>query len=104
MFQFLKNIFKSNTNSLQPVLDKGAIIIDVRTAGEFKQGHLEGAKNIPLNELKLKADLIRGWGKPIITVCRSGARSQSAKSLLTSYNIESYNGGAWTSFQNKYTL
>ena len=104
MIKFLKTLFGIHSESLQPVLQRGAVVIDVRTPVEFKQGHIKDAKNIPLNEIKLKADMIRRWEKPIITVCRSGARSQAANSLLKSFNIESYNGGGWTSFKNKYKL
>jgi phage shock protein E len=104
MFKFLRSLFGKNNETIQQVLAKGAVIVDVRTPAEFKQGHLKGAKNVPLNEIKLKADLVRGWGKPVITVCRSGSRSLAAKGILRSLNIESYNGGAWTSFQNKYSL
>ena len=104
MFEFIKHLFGGSSDTLQPVIQKGAIIIDVRTKAEFNQGHVKGSKNIPLNEIKLKSDIIRSWGKPIITVCRSGNRSGIAKSILQSNNIESYNGGAWNSFKDKYAL
>ena len=100
MLNFFKNLFGNNyTTVLQQALDKGAVIIDVRTPGEYSQGHNKGAQNIPLNEIKLKSDIIKKWGKPVITVCRSGSRSLIAKNMLTSAGIESYNGGAWTSLQ-----
>jgi phage shock protein E len=51
------------------------------------------ALNIPLNELKLKSDLIRKWNKPVITVCRSGNRSGIAKGILKATGIDAYNGG-----------
>jgi phage shock protein E len=100
MFSFLKTLF-----SLKPAVDlneliqKGALIIDVRSKGEFQGGHLKGSVNIPLNNLqnhliKLKKDT------PIITCCASGARSGSAKSILRANGFaEVYNGGPWTSLQ-----
>lgn len=99
MFTFIKSLFGSKQINFQELLAKGAVVVDVRNPAEYQQGHLKGAKNIPLNEIKRSADIIRSWGKPVITVCRSGSRSMAAKSLLRSMNIESYNGGAWTSFQ-----
>lgn len=88
--------------SLHPVLQKGAVILDVRTKAEFDQGHLKGSKNIPLNEIRLREGVIRNWNAPVITLCRSGSRSRSAKSLLASMGIEAYDGGAWTRFKKKY--
>lgn len=79
----------------------GAIIIDVRTKGEYAGGHIKGSVNIPLNTLagnlgKIKKD------RPVITCCASGMRSASAKSVLKSNGFkEVYNGGGWSSLQSK---
>lgn len=79
----------------------GAIIIDVRTKGEYAGGHIKGSVNIPLNMLagnlgKIKKD------KPVITCCASGMRSASAKNVLKSNGFkEVYNGGGWSSLQSK---
>ena len=104
MLKFLKNIWRKDTKSLQDVLQKGAVILDVRTPGEYREKHLEGSRNIPLDEIKLKADHIRSWAKPVITVCRSGNRSAIARNILHSMGVETYNGGSWTGFKNKYGL
>ncbi|MFN4197507.1 MAG: rhodanese-like domain-containing protein, partial [Flavobacterium sp.] len=40
--------FGSKTNQIKEFKERGAVIIDVRTAGEFQQGHIKGSKNIPL--------------------------------------------------------
>jgi phage shock protein E len=104
MLQFFKRLLGGSTASLQPVIQRGAVIIDVRTRDEYKQGHLKGSKNIPLNEVRLKSDIIRSWGKPVITVCRSGNRSQLAKAQIEAIGVETYNGGAWASFKTKYAL
>jgi rhodanese-related sulfurtransferase len=79
----------------------GAQIIDVRTPGEFKTGHIQGSINIPLQSLtgslsKIKKD------KPVITCCASGMRSASAKNILKSAGFsEVHNGGGWSSLKNK---
>ena|SRR5579872_1677424 len=80
---------------LGEVMSRGAVIIDVRTAGEYAGGHLKNSVNVPLNVLpsqvsKLKKD------KPVITCCASGMRSSSARSVLLSQGFhEVYNGGSW---------
>lgn len=101
MLKFLKSLFVANrSTALQEAINKGAIIIDVRTPAEYDQGHVKGSKNIPLNEIKLKTSFIKKWNKPVITVCRSGSRSLMAKNILTTAGVEAYNGGAWTKLQN----
>jgi rhodanese-related sulfurtransferase len=80
---------------------KGAMIVDVRTPGEFSSGNIKGSVNIPLDVISSKVQELKKKNKPVITVCRSGNRSGSAKSILENAGIEVYNGGAWDSLQNK---
>lgn len=101
MLSFFKQFFKKNNEGLEQALQKGAVVVDVRTKSEFGQGHVDGSKNIPLNEVKLKTEMIRKWNKPVITVCRSGNRSAMAKAILQAAGIEVYNGGAWTDLKTK---
>lgn len=80
---------------------QGAQIVDVRTPEEFRSGHIKGSHNIPVNALqrqlsKLKKD------KPIITCCRSGVRSASARQILLSHGFTNvHNGGGWQDLQRK---
>jgi rhodanese-related sulfurtransferase len=83
------------------LIEKGAIIVDVRSPGEYKSGHIKGSINIPLETVKQKVGELKKKNKPVITVCRSGNRSGIAKTILASNGIEVYNGGAWDSLQNK---
>ena len=72
--------------------------MDVRSPEEFKSGHFEGAINIPLESIRGKTEFLRRQGKPIILVCRSGARSSMAAGMLKNAGLEVYNGGGWTGF------
>jgi rhodanese-related sulfurtransferase len=102
MIKILKSLFGPKKQINFPELvAHGAWIIDVRTPEEFRQGHLKNSTNIPLNVIGQKLPELKKKGKVIITVCRSGSRSGMAKSLLTRQGLEVYNGGAWTSLQNK---
>ena len=79
----------------------GAIIIDVRSSSEFASGHIKGSVNIPLNNIAQAASKYKK-DATIITCCASGMRSASAKSMLTSKGfVNVYNGGGWSSLQNK---
>ena len=57
------------------------LIIDVRSAEEYAEGHIESAKLIPVSELGDRLDELPD-DKPIIVYCRSGGRSRSAASIL----------------------
>lgn len=92
---------------MQPPVDfaalvkNGAQIIDVRTPPEFRDGHIRGAINIPLDLLTRQLSKIKK-DKPVITCCASGMRSATAKSILKSKGFtEVYNGGGWQSLDNK---
>lgn len=102
MIQWLKNIFGLGpTVNYTALLQQGAQIIDVRTPGEFKSGHIKGSVNIPLQSIQSNMSKIKK-DKPVITCCASGMRSASAKSILKSSGYsEVYNGGGWMSLQNK---
>ena len=57
------------------MLDKGAIVIDVRTSEEFKGGRVKDAKNIPLQLIQDKLSEIKQFKRPIVLCCASGMRS-----------------------------
>lgn len=62
-------------------VEQGALLIDVRTSAEFEQRHIEGAINIPLNEIAKQMKKI-DKSQPIVLYCRSGNRSGQAYELL----------------------
>lgn len=79
------------------MLDRGAIVVDVRSPQEFASGHLEGSINIPVNVIGTKVKELKAKNTPIILCCASGMRSGSATALLKAQGIECVNGGSWTS-------
>jgi len=93
--------FGNKSNSIQEFKDKGAIVIDVRSQGEFAGGHIKGAKNIPLNEIGSKINDIKKLNKPVIACCASGMRSSQATSILKQNGVDAINGCGWQNLQNK---
>jgi phage shock protein E len=84
------------------LVKQGAVIIDVRSKGEYAGGHIRGSLNIPLDQLNNNLNKLKNKNSAIITCCASGMRSSSAKSLLISRGYTAvYNGGGWSSLQNK---
>ena len=96
------NLFGGNTNvaSTEQYLQNGAVVIDVRTIEEFEEGHVQGSKNIPLNTIGSHLDEIKNLNKPVITCCRSGARSGSAATIWKQQGVDAINGGPWGSVVN----
>ena len=101
MLALLKKLFGGASVNYKELVSNGAIIVDVRSAGEYKAGHIPGSKNFPVESIRSKVAELKKLNKPVIPVCRSGARSGMAKGILKSAGIEVYNGGPWTSLKNK---
>jgi thiosulfate/3-mercaptopyruvate sulfurtransferase len=95
---------------LARLLAEGAItLLDVRSPAEYsgeagypcdpRQGHIEGAVNVPLDELQYDPDAaLEGidTSKPIVAYCHSGQRSEIAAALLRSAGYDAVNyAGSW---------
>lgn len=89
------------SESVKEYMDKGAVIIDVRTVGEYREGHIKNSKNIPLDNIFSKVNEIKRLEKPVIVCCRSGMRSAQAASILKNSGIDVMNGGGWQSLESK---
>ena len=64
-------------------VQQGAFLLDVRSPGEFAEGHLAGAVNVPVNELEATlASLPVDRNREIVVYCRSGMRSSRARTIL----------------------
>ena len=103
MFDSIKKLFgfAPSVNYAQ-LLQEGAIIVDVRSKGEYLSGHIKGSINISVDTLQSNFSKLKDKNKTIITCCASGMRSASAKSILKSNGYTSvYNGGGWSSLKNK---
>ena len=70
--------------------DKDVVLLDVRTVGEFNRGHMDGFKNIPVDELRERINEIEK-GKPVYLICQSGLRSYIASRILEGNGYETYN-------------
>lgn len=71
------------SDEARALVKQGALLLDVRTPGEFASGHVEGAINIPVQELEEKlASVPAKKDQPIVVYCQSGRRSAAAKQVL----------------------
>jgi len=101
MFQFFKGLMGSADADYKALVAEGAIIIDVRSPGEYQGGHIKGSVNIPVDKIKGHVAELKKKNKSIITCCRSGARSGMAADILNSAGLTAFNGGPWNSLDKK---
>ena len=77
--------------AIRGLVESGAYIVDVREEGEFARGHLKGAHNVPLSQLRSRMDEIPR-DVPVYLHCRSSQRSYYALCALR--------GNGWTNVVN----
>lgn len=95
---FLDLLFGSSKRKEEIIgaIGRGAVIIDVRTKGEYAYGKVIGSVNIPLNDLSGSLKKLKKLDKPIVMCCASGSRSASAVSYLKGQGVQDvHNGGSW---------
>jgi phage shock protein E len=94
---WLSDIFGGGGKIRQALRD-GAVIIDLRTAYEFDQGHIPRALNIPIDRIRANITRIRDLNKPVILCCSSGTHCWEASEILRNAGITGvHNGGSWQS-------
>lgn len=81
------------------------LLLDVRTQGEYDEGHIEGSTLIPVDELESRLSEIEEYkDKPILVYCRSGNRSVTASNILINNEFTKVHNllggiGAWNSYK-----
>lgn len=83
-----------------PARRESALVLDVRSSGEFASGHLPGAMHVPHTELRGRLAEVRAAaaGRPVLVLCGSGVRSHIAHRLLAQegFDSASLSGGMLT--------
>lgn len=73
---------KRDSAEAHRLVEAGALLVDVRTPGEFAAGHIDGALNIPVDQIEARAKELGARDRPVVVYCRSGARSAAAAATL----------------------
>src|SRR6202012_5799592 len=63
-------------------LREGGVVIDLRTAYEYDQGHVPRSLNIPIDRVRANIDRIRDLKKPVILCCATGSHCREATEIL----------------------
>ena len=98
---WLSDIFGGG-GGVKQALREGAVVIDLRTAYEYDQGHVPHSLNIPVDRIRANIDRIRDLRKPVVLCCATGGHCWEAADILRSAGIPRViNGGAWQSVLRK---
>lgn len=73
-----------SSSDARALVENGALLVDVRSEGEYADGGIEGSINIPIQELASRMDELGDRNREIVVYCQSGGRSAMAKRLLES--------------------
>lgn len=80
----------------------GAVLLDVRTAEEYRDGHIDGSVNLPLDRISFIGDTVKDKSTPLYVYCYSGSRSGQAVSYLKQMGYENAaNIGGISSYSGK---
>lgn len=83
-------------SGIREALQQGAVIIDLRTAYEYDQGHIPRSLNIPADRIKANIGRIRDLGKPVILCCGPSGGCWEAMDVLRGAGLPRViNGGEW---------
>jgi len=100
-FFLLKRIGQISSKDAKDHLKNGALVIDVRTPGEFNSGHLKSAINLPLDQIETTLPRrVKDKNQVLLLHCQSGMRSGVAKKKLialgyaNAFNLGSYGRAA----------
>lgn len=98
MVKSLKQLFGAGPRvNYARLVREGALIVDVRSPREFSHGHIPGAINIPVEQLRHNFHQFSGKQQVIIACCTDGSKSWYAKNLLDANGYRSvYDAGSWT--------
>ena len=97
MWPFSTQRTRQNSEARARVAE-GALLLDVRSREEFAGGHVEGAVNIPVQELGGRLAEVGKAPHGIVVYCRSGARSSAAASLLRSRGFTVVDAGGMSDY------
>ena len=79
-----------------------AVLLDVRTPQEYREGHIPDSKNVPLQQLDKVSAVVNNKNVPLFIYCYSGARSRQAAGMLQRMGYTNVNNiGGIASYSGK---
>ena len=65
LFNFFHNTVDINTGVAEYETNDGAVLLDVRTAEEYRDGHIDGSVNIPLDRISSVENIVKDKSTPL---------------------------------------
>lgn len=79
------------------MVEAGATLVDVRTAEEYEEGHIDGAINVPVDEIDQRMSAIPS-DEPVVVYCGSGRRAARARATLEAQDYDVHSLGAMSNW------
>lgn len=70
------------------LINQGAVVVDLRSPEQFKQGHIGEARNVPMEELEQQADKLARAGNGVVLYCADGKNGMRALKVMTARGTE----------------
>ena len=83
-----RGILKVSSEEAHRLIAEGSVLVDVRSPQEFAAGHLAGALNVPVDEVKQRTEELRQIDHPLVIYCSAGVRCHKAAEILRRAGIE----------------
>jgi len=105
LFNFFRNTADINAGVAEYEANNGSVLLDVRTAEEYRDGHIGGSINLPLDKISLAADTVKDKNTQLYVYCYSGSRSEQAVAYLKKMGYtNTVNIGGISSYRGKVVL
>jgi len=86
----MKNITAAEFAKILPNLDSESMVVDVREIKEYEESHIKDSINVPLSNIGQGLAVLKKY-KTIYLICESGARSNYAREVLKTADIQTIN-------------
>lgn len=105
LFNFFRNTADINTGVAEYEKTDGSVLLDVRTPEEYRDGHIDGSINLPLDRIHFAEDAVKDKNAQLYIYCYSGSRSEQAVACLKKMGyINAVNIGGISSYRGKVVL
>lgn len=98
MWPFSSSSASNQNAKARQMVANGALLLDVRTPGEYADGHVDGAVNIPVQELGSRMKELGPTKRPVVVYCRSGGRSATATGMMRAAGYEVLDVGPMSAY------
>ena len=92
-----RGIVKVSPEEAHRLVAEGGVLVDVRAPLEFAAGHLPGAINFPVDEVKRRTEELRQIEHPLVIYCSAGMRCHKVAKILRRAGIEDVHELGWMS-------